>query len=423
MKPTNSSSESESPSSSPHVKPPPSIEPTAPARPKIETTNTEDTIARVAAEDLPSHREKQRWDFSKRITEMMDELLPKLAVVTQKVNTYTGTDYSSIEALRQEIKDQENLVRARRHAIDHAKQALDAAHAQQAAAQKEVVALLERKHSWSATDLERYMSLIRSEHVNDQAVRESKEAVFSAENALEDARTLLEKRERAQYHEEQIWSDTIRRNSTWVTFGLMGVNIFLLLATMLVLEPWRRRRMVREIKNALDAQKTVVDVMPASSTLPPIPPLSLSSLEAAIDKAVEEDLASSPLVDPQSFVPPIPEIELHSSNPEVDPPLLQTRNHEPGVSTHTTSERANAKEEVLPAVSGKAEEIALASTLGTNVEVSKKVAWQERLTTQAKDLVSEQYISIRKRDLTNLVLEGAAAGAVITGVILQILWR
>lgn len=36
----------------------------------------------------------------------MDELLPKLATVGQKVNTFTGTDYSGIEALRREIKEQ-----------------------------------------------------------------------------------------------------------------------------------------------------------------------------------------------------------------------------------------------------------------------------------------------------------------------------
>lgn len=65
-----------------------------------------DNIARVPAEDLPSHRDAQRWDLSKRVAELMDEVLPKLAVVTQKVNTYTGTDYSGIEALRREIKDQ-----------------------------------------------------------------------------------------------------------------------------------------------------------------------------------------------------------------------------------------------------------------------------------------------------------------------------
>jgi len=67
---------------------------------------SEGNIKRVPDEALPSHREGQRWNLSKRLTEFMDEVLPKLAVVTQKVNTYTGTDYSGIEALRREIKDQ-----------------------------------------------------------------------------------------------------------------------------------------------------------------------------------------------------------------------------------------------------------------------------------------------------------------------------
>lgn len=65
-----------------------------------------DNIARVPDEHLPSHQEKQRWSLSKRFSNAMDELLPKLAVVTQKVNTYTGTDYSGVEALRREIKEQ-----------------------------------------------------------------------------------------------------------------------------------------------------------------------------------------------------------------------------------------------------------------------------------------------------------------------------
>lgn len=70
---------------------------------------TADSIPRVPAEDLPSHREAQRWNFSKRLAELMDELLPKLAVVTQKVNTLTGTDYSGIDALKREIKEHGKL--------------------------------------------------------------------------------------------------------------------------------------------------------------------------------------------------------------------------------------------------------------------------------------------------------------------------
>ena len=72
----------------------------------IDNKEVVDNINRVPDEHLPSHRERQRWSLSKRFSEFMDELLPKLAVVTQKVNTYTGTDYSGVEGLRREIQEQ-----------------------------------------------------------------------------------------------------------------------------------------------------------------------------------------------------------------------------------------------------------------------------------------------------------------------------
>lgn len=86
----------------------PSIEPTTPLSSKVEESKTEgakDEIKQVPAEDLPSHHHAQRWDLSKRFQDIMDDVLPKLAIVTQKVNTYTGTDYSGIAALKQEIKE------------------------------------------------------------------------------------------------------------------------------------------------------------------------------------------------------------------------------------------------------------------------------------------------------------------------------
>ncbi|KAF2752743.1 mitochondrial distribution and morphology family 33, partial [Pseudovirgaria hyperparasitica] len=188
----------------------------------------------------------------KRLAQLMEEAQERIAILTHKVNNYTGTDYSGIQELRQQIKEQEDEVKARRAAIVGAKHALDAAFAQKATSQKEVVGLLERKHSWSDSDLERYMSLVRSEHLNDQAVQNAKDKVSQAERDLEEARAQLEKVERKQYHEEQIWSDTIRRNSTWVTFGLMGFNVLVLLASIALLEPWRRKRLVREIRSALE---------------------------------------------------------------------------------------------------------------------------------------------------------------------------
>jgi sensitive to high expression protein 9 len=60
----------------------------------------------IAEEALPSKHQEQRWHLSKRVQERMDELLAKAAVVSHKVNNYTGTDYSGIERLRRDIIDQ-----------------------------------------------------------------------------------------------------------------------------------------------------------------------------------------------------------------------------------------------------------------------------------------------------------------------------
>ena len=60
----------------------------------------------------------------------------------------------------------------------------------------EIVSLLERKSSWSPSDLERYMTLVRSEHLDEQAVQKAKEDLAEAERDLEDGRAMLEKLER-----------------------------------------------------------------------------------------------------------------------------------------------------------------------------------------------------------------------------------
>ena len=66
-----------------------------------------------------------------------------------------------------------------------------------------------------------------------------------AERASEEATSKLGASILARYHEEQIWSDKIRRMSTWGTWGLMGVNVLLFLVFQIGVEPWRRRRLVK----------------------------------------------------------------------------------------------------------------------------------------------------------------------------------
>lgn len=96
-----------------------SIELPAPEAPKltvadsIETSNDPQPprierpkVHRVPDEELPSYRERMRSQLGKRFHELMDDWMPKLALASQKINNYTGTDYSGIAALRKEIIEQ-----------------------------------------------------------------------------------------------------------------------------------------------------------------------------------------------------------------------------------------------------------------------------------------------------------------------------
>lgn len=295
------------------------------------------------------------------------------------------------------------------------------------------------------------MSLIRSEHINDKAVREAKDAVDAAETALEEARSYLEKRERAQYHEEQIWSDTIRRNSTWVTFGLMGVNIFLLLLSLLILEPWRRKRMVREIKSTLEAQKAVVEVAPGltpttvyaanlvteSSVDPPATPAT--TVQKPLEPEAVADKVVKPADVPVKTVTPIPaepstdesptagtEDPLHITDedgaqigniieevaePAVDPTVLGAVPLTPTTPETLPRETIDFQEQAR-------------EPLSTSDKIWAKLGlWQSRAAVVAEDIVSDRPISMRRIDFTTAILQGAAAGAVIAAAAIAMLIR
>jgi sensitive to high expression protein 9 len=291
------------------------------------------------------------------------------------------------------------------------------------------------------------MSLIRSEHLNDKAVREAKDAVTDAEASLEDARRHLEKRERAQYHEEQIWSDTIRRNSTWVTFGLMGVNIFLLLLSLLILEPWRRRRMVREIKNALEAHKVAMDAapVPAPAVAPPATvaasaPAAVASIAPAVPAAptaptatakgvaaIEEEIdrVIEPTIQPSSPSPssstthasieesPTAGTEESPIAPELSTPTIAA---DPADNPAVVSTDASTTIVPDPIITEEVESEAPPHDMRTRFEI-----WQWKATSIAQDIVSDRSISMRRVDYTTAMLQAAAAGAVIAAAVIAMM--
>lgn len=70
---------------------------------RVDEAKSDTATGRAAQETMPSDIQKQRWDLSKRFQVVMDTVLAKATTAGHRVNQYTGTDYSGIEALRRAI--------------------------------------------------------------------------------------------------------------------------------------------------------------------------------------------------------------------------------------------------------------------------------------------------------------------------------
>ncbi|KAL8685694.1 MAG: hypothetical protein Q9224_005716, partial [Gallowayella concinna] len=161
------------------------------------------------ASSLPSHTESLRSPVSHRFTHLMDNFQSSLFHATQHINTLTG--YSGIESLKTSIAAQETNLQTTRAALTSARTAYSAAIKQRSNSQREVNELLQRKHNWSPPDLERFTELYRSDHANELNENKAHEELVKAEKEAEEAGAKLSESILARYHEEQIWSDKIRR--------------------------------------------------------------------------------------------------------------------------------------------------------------------------------------------------------------------
>jgi sensitive to high expression protein 9 len=340
--------------------------------------------------ELPSASESRRSTTSKRLSHLMDNMQSNLVHASQRLNDLTG--YSGIEALKASIAAQECHLDECQEAVRQARQTYKTTVADRAASQREVTALLARKDTWTPIDLERFTSLYRSDHGNEQAVQEAASKLADAERAAEQAANKLSTSILRRYHEEQIWSDKIRRMSTWGTWGLMGVNVLIFLVFQFGFEPWRRRRLVRgfeeKVHEALEREK---------------------ERQAAIGKGHKEGGSGSALdeVRLENVVAAgIQELEM-----EVDDGV---KDQEPAC-------------DVLAAIISNA---AIGADAETKTASSKPAGnglhylrRPETWKTGVLDLFSDRVVSLRQQDVTIIALEGAATGAALVGLVMVLMFR
>ena len=191
--------------------------------------------------------------------------------------------------------------------MQEAKHAYSAAVTKRAETQRELTNLLNRKTSWTPEDLARFTTLYPTDHENEALVTRTQRLLSerereSEETSAELGRLILSRFSLCEgvdhrYHEEQIWSDKIRRASTWGTFALMGINVLLFVVVQVGLEPWRRKRLVRgfeeKVKMVVEEAQAKEKEKDGSENLAEevtkIPADELTPAEAEIEKVVEEE--------------------------------------------------------------------------------------------------------------------------------------
>lgn len=312
-----------------------------------------DTNAPRDPTSLPSSAESRRSALNLRFSEAMDRLQARALTASQTLNDVTG--YSAIEAIKAQNDQMELSLDSAQEQVRAARAAYKTSNTKRAATQREVTTLLARKDTWSPTDLERFTELYRTDHELEGAVAAAQEALTEAEAEEQSLNQRLNAGILKRYHEEQIWSDRIRRASTWGTWGLMGMNFVLFVLLQFFAEPWRRRRLVRGV---VEHEQAVLEGVRTE----------MQALKADIERKMDTALAGEEKT-------PTPAVTAVSGSVETTP----------------------------------------SPVAGSSWSAFLQDPAQWKLAVM--DLCSERQVDLRMKDASTLVLQGALAGAAVVGSI------
>lgn len=333
----------------------------------------------------------------------MDNLQSRVLVASQTLNDLTG--YSAIERIKASNAQLETDLARAQQDLRAARAHYQAVNARRAATQREVTTLLARKDTWAPADLERFTALYRTDHELEAAVHAAATALTDAEAHEARLSQALNSGILKRYHEEQIWSDRIRRQSTWGTWGLMGVNFLMFLILQFVAEPWRRRRLMKGIaaeeKAALDAVRRELEEVRGA--------LGVLHQAAAADAAQAADDANA-----------------NAAAADATEAAEEAKSGEEADAQASAAQAAFAEEAGVETASLAAEFGAPASAAASAVP---GMSWKELLSDPSlwrpflEDLQSERRIDLRMRDASLIALEGAVTGAAVVASIALLLAR
>ena len=146
----------------------------------------------------------------------------------------------------------ESRIEAARNASRQAKVAYENAVAERSKCQREVNDLLQRKSSWSDSDVVRFTNLVRQDHLNEQEEARAKVEAAQTDQAIEQEFQNLTRAILNRYHEEQVWSDKIRSASTYGSLIALGLNLAVFVLAVIVVEPYKRKKMAQTFEKRIE---------------------------------------------------------------------------------------------------------------------------------------------------------------------------
>ncbi|KAI1455987.1 Mdm33 family-domain-containing protein [Annulohypoxylon moriforme] len=378
----------EPPQPEPAKAPPPNPEPTPqppqppPPSPQPPPDSSTSSSTSAPNPDLPSTQNSRRSNMNRQLSAFMDRAQTTLFAASQRINDLTG--YSGIEVLKSQISALESSLATAQATLHAARSAYKTAVSSRSATQREVTTLLARQKTWTPADFERFTALYRQDYELEASVLEKAAELEDAEREAERLGRELSAGILSRYHEEQIWSDKIRRMSTWGTWGLMGVNILLFLVLQFGAEPWRRRRLVK-------------------------------GFEEKVREAMEEERR----------------LEREIRRQEVELENLRRKEEIAAAAAAAAPVAAEAAAEGEQGKTGKTtttEPEEQPSERFIRIDTPPKVPWREALSDPEywkaiyAELSSDRKVFIKVRDVSLLALESAAAGAAVVGTVATILF-
>ncbi|PIA17744.1 hypothetical protein COEREDRAFT_80402 [Coemansia reversa NRRL 1564] len=214
--------------------------------------NSRDDLSRITTEKWQgsgAYRVLVSW---RRMMEGVKRLPKEDDWVTwagKTLNVVTG--YDRVAQLKLKVDTSGDEFNSARQSLEKIKQQHAQTIKDRISSQREINSLLQRKHLWNEEDVARFTDLYRDEHQAESNEHKTATELKNAESLVDRKYNELVSAIRERYHEEQIWSDKIRRASTYGTWAVLFMNIIALFLAQAIFEPRKRRKIVAGVDEKL----------------------------------------------------------------------------------------------------------------------------------------------------------------------------